>query len=811
MEGKREEAVSSWEEFFSLCGVTAPLLGDYEKRVLSWERIRAKDEAAAEAAFATRHDKSFWKKAPILHVNLLKSTAAGLAAGLVLLLAFTASTAVLPGFPLGFGGSLFAVSVLACVLCAGIGFCAKFLPAKIAESKMAAMEPELERVLQLVPAKYRNSFCLDALGDVYASYGIASFDRAVDVLDEHIANNQGFYVPFQALGDVKYRMVRNPSGEFVTDLQEGSRGGSDDRVDLSLPGMPADIESHVREGVEDADVALESLVGMDKVKKQIKQIRSRVELYGGAGGNAGNNFVFLGSPGTGKTEVARILTRILYDLGIIRLNRMVEVDGAYLKSPYVGGATAERTSAIINGAAKGGVLFLDEAYLLFSEKESGSAGREAVGVLLKAMEDMRDDLVVVLAGYEEGINRLLASNEGFSSRVKHKVYFDDYSAEELGEIFKLFMQRDPSVVKSIDDDAYAALVAFFDRVRNVPSFGNARAARNAFDRVLDVHADRFMDGEIPEDGKASICLADVEAYVAQESARLDEDTRNLMATTHVDESIISASELKARTFEGSANPEAELAAMVGLESVKDEMAAYIRRSEFYAANPDATEEGATHNIVLVGPAGTGKSTLARIITGYLHKAGVVASNRFVDVTGDFLKASFVGQTGKRCEATVAFAKGGVLFVDEAYLLASSGMGNDFGAEALGVLVNAVEKSPDNPVLLLAGYEDEMESLMASNEGLRSRMSATFVLEPYTLKELLKIFQMIAYRRGFSCDAGLWPPLAKVVSEMMGEGAFGNARSMRILASDVINKHIDRFSQGEVGEASKMVLCADDVV
>ena len=799
--------ISSWDDWFMACGDAVEPARRYEDCVREWEAIREPDQLEARKAYARRHDRRFWEQEgmlyPALIKNILIGVAVGAGVGFVCGIAYLFVTsggfkpaAALPalflGIPIGFL----------------LGFLPKFLKARRLQKKMAGLEPQLADILRYVPPKYRNSFCLNSFYDIYCSYGIADFQKAIDVIDDHIRNNARIYEPVQILFDVRYSAAASPDGTFVADTED-DEARPEGAPDLSAPGLPSDIEAHIHDGVDDPEAELEKLIGMDNVKKQVRQMRNRVEFFGEATGNSGSNLAFIGPAGSGKTITARIITRILYDFGYIRANRILECDGDYLKSPYVG-QTGERVNAIVT-AAKGGVLFVDEAYLLYNAKDNTSVGNEAIGVLLKAMEDLRDDLVVILAGYEDGMNRLIASNEGFASRIKYKIYFTDYTAEELGQIFKLFLKEGTQKVKEIQPDAYDALVAFFEVARRQPGFGNARAARNALDRILDIHADRFIEGQIGDVAKFRIVKEDVDMYAEEEAARLAADGRNFMATSHLDEKIISLAELKTRTMDGADDPEAELAAMVGMGAVKEEMAAYLRRAEFFAGN-DAIQGGGEANIVIAGPAGVGKSSLVRIITGYLFKAGRLRENRYLDITGDFLKAPYVGQTGKRTEAVIEYSRSMLLFIDEAYLLASNSQGgHDFGAEALGVLVNAMEKNREDVTVVLAGYSDAMENLMEVNSGLRSRIGTTFELPTYSTKELMKIFQRLAYRRGFTCDKGMWPTVGMEIKRRQAKETFGNAREIRQMVDKAINKHVDRYAAQQIPEEMRTVLDANDVI
>src|SRR5699024_6656288 len=135
------------------------------------------------------------------------------------------------------------------------------------------------------------------------------------------------------------------------------------------------------------------------------------------------------------------------------------------------------------------------------EDKANAQGAEAVGVLLKAMEDNKTDFVCIMAGYEDNMNRMLASNEGFASRVKHKIYFDNFTVEELGAIFRNLMRNATDHRYKIQTEGFEMLKKHFDKERRIAGFGNARVVRSAWDSILDIHADRFMRGEIPAEQK----------------------------------------------------------------------------------------------------------------------------------------------------------------------------------------------------------------------------------------------------------------------------------------------------------------------
>ena len=197
--------------------------------------------------------------------------------------------------------------------------------------------------------------------------------------------------------------------------------------------------------------------------------------------------VFLGNPGTGKTTIARLISGILYNLGIIKENKLVEVGVKDLVAEYVG-QTAPKTSLVIEKSLNG-VLFIDEAYAL-AAKNDNSYNAEAIATLIQAMENYRDKLVVIFAGYTKEMQDFLDSNSGIVSRIGYTLKFPDYTTEELIEIFKTFSSKAGFIV---DEDALSYLKEIINKYRNMKNFGNARFIRNIYEKTIVKHASRVKD------------------------------------------------------------------------------------------------------------------------------------------------------------------------------------------------------------------------------------------------------------------------------------------------------------------------------
>ena len=240
---------------------------------------------------------------------------------------------------------------------------------------------------------------------------------------------------------------------------------------------------------------LDDLIGLSNVKSEIRKLRSFEKVRqlrikeGLKVPEVSHHCVFTGNPGTGKTTVARILAKIYKELGILRKGHLVETDRSGLVAEYVG-QTAVKTNKIIDSALDG-VLFIDEAYSLIVEG-NGEFGHEAIAALLKRMEDDRDRLVVILAGYGEEMERFVGSNPGLKSRFKRYLHFEDYDADQLMEIFQLLVNKHDYIVDEDAREKVRVIVdeAVKDRDRH---FGNARYVRNMFEKIIENQAMRLAE------------------------------------------------------------------------------------------------------------------------------------------------------------------------------------------------------------------------------------------------------------------------------------------------------------------------------
>ena len=351
-------------------------------------------------------------------------------------------------------------------------------------------------------------------------YGISdeAKDRILAITD-HIRKEPNF---------ANAREMRNIIEQVVMCQNVRCAGTEDKMIEL------ADVNAYIRENhiyvptsgegivkkILTAEEELEQLVGLRSVKRMIKKIKA----YAKRNKNDSDmnlHMCFCGNPGTGKTEVARILSRILYEAGVLPEAKLTETDAQGLISKYVGG-TASKTLAKINDAM-GGILFIDEAYSLIRSDDDNAAtyGEEAIAVLLKQMEDQRGQFCVILAGYPSEMEELIRVNPGLASRVQFTLHFQDYTREELEEIALHFLKRKGY---EMDSSAMQLLLDITEYYRTKPNFANARTVRNILEQVI-MNQNLREDEENQKDNL--LMLSDVQDYLDDENIDLNRASARL--------------------------------------------------------------------------------------------------------------------------------------------------------------------------------------------------------------------------------------------------------------------------------------------
>jgi len=503
---------------------------------------------------------------------------------------------------------------------------------------------------------------------------------------------------------------------------------------------------------------LNRMTGLETVKAEMTTLIQRLQIElarqekGAPTTQISLHMVFTGPPGTGKTAVARLYGAVLRDLGVLEKGHLIETDSAGLVAGYVG-QTALKTKQKIADALDG-ILFIDEAYALVDKGGTGQDfGREAIGILLKEMEDKRDRLVVIVAGYPDPMRQFLASNPGLPSRFTKTLPFNSYEAAELVAITRSMARRDGFRLSEACD---AVLFNYFGRARTSASFANARTARTIVERAREAQAARIAPS-IGSDGidLDELTLSDIQATIAPKTAAIA----------------------------NGLSPLEELRGMTGLGAVKAEIEMLVSRLRVEAARRERGLPVApiSLHMVFAGPPGTGKTVVARLYGAILRDLGVLEKGHLIETDRAGLVAGFVGQTALKTREKIADALDGILFIDEAYALAGQGgIGNDFGREAVDTLLKEMEEKRDRLVVIVAGYPDPMRKFLASNPGLPSRFTKTVPFNGYEIDDLVAITHAIAQRDGLSVSADADPTLKNFFERARKAPDFANARTARTI-------------------------------
>ncbi len=271
------------------------------------------------------------------------------------------------------------------------------------------------------------------------------------------------------------------------------------------------LQTHTQQQATQKDInaieELDNLIGLENVKKQLKRIRAILLKNKDSNEKLNLHMCFYGNPGTGKTVVARLMANIFYETGVLPTNKLIETDRSGLCGQYIG-QTAPLTHKKVK-EAMGGVLFIDEAYTLCSDS-SNDFGNEAIAALLKDMEDYKGKFCVILAGYKTEMEKMIALNPGFDSRINRKIDFPDYSINEQMQIFDSMLSKRKYEITS---DAKNRLAEVFEKLSKSKNFANARTIRNALDSLIEIQAVRTIEDSDPEnDNERILSIEDIEQY-----------------------------------------------------------------------------------------------------------------------------------------------------------------------------------------------------------------------------------------------------------------------------------------------------------
>ena len=526
---------------------------------------------------------------------------------------------------------------------------------------------------------------------------------------------------------------------------------------------------------------LENMTGLERVKKEVRAQIARVNISMKAAKAGAKHkdshgtlhMAFVGEPGTGKTTVAKMVGKIYCALGVLPGDEVYTVSRADLVSQYIGGTA--RCVREVCQRADGGVLFIDEAYSLVNS-EQDSYGKEAVDTLIQEMENRRDTMMVILAGYEKPMMEFFKANPGFKSRVPNIIHFDDYELEEMVQIFESMAAGDGYY---LDAEALSRLSGLLREKSKEADFGNARGVRNVLDQVIAAQSQRLSAQLAQGDENVQINydeLTGADIEVIQQKVNTEEKTIEQL--------------LK------------ELERLEGLQSVKKQVndmvnsMKYINLMKERGLNPGRNQ--GTMHLIFSGNPGTGKSTVASLLGQIYVKLGVLRKNTFILAKRSDLIAQYMGQTAARVANKVAEADGGILFIDEAYQL-YNGEQDSYGEEAIGTLLSLVEEKRDSLMVILAGYTENMDEFLEVNPGLRSRFPNIIEFTDYSVDELLRIFEKMAVIDGKKLEDGVLSLVKQEIENRRAgnEKEFANARGVRNILDEIILKQRSRIVKEEI--------------
>lgn len=554
------------------------------------------------------------------------------------------------------------------------------------------------------------------------------------------------------------------------------RGAQDDVLSYAdIVGEDATEEI----SVEDIMKELDGFVGMNSVKDAIRRIakeisvqKQLIEMGEAAEGLTKYNFVLTGNPGTGKTTVARTFGKIFKALGVTSTDRVTEKVPKDIISKYVNESDKLMDAAI--NEAMGGVLFLDEAYDLEPMDAAGqstsSEGKKAVQTLLTRMENEAGKFVVILAGYKGKMQTFMNSNDGLRSRFSHFIHIDDYTPEELLEIYERGAKAKKYGFSLANEEVRMKALNMFRNMVAMKDdkFANAREAMNKVaqtktninNRIASVPFDQWTDEILHTAYSEDI------PYEEPEKVSVDECLE-------------------------------ELNQLIGLEGVKTSLTklAHTINNEIESAKlENRRPEIPLGHYLFLGNPGTGKTTVARLMGKILYSMGALPTPNVVEVGKANLTGRYLGDTEAITSHVIDTAMGGILFIDEAYQLADG----YYGKTALETLVARLENDRGKFVCIAAGYSYEMQAFIAENSGFESRFPERnrIIFEDYTPDELFQIFMIHARKGGYSLD-----PMAenavrgKLTMLYNNRGrSFGNGRDARNLFDEVKSNLAARLAE-----------------
>ncbi len=620
-------------------------------------------------------------------------------------------------------------------------------------------------------------------GQVTRLQTIKKGDEKVRVTAGWGSNVKGSWRPGKYTAEVIFmdKLVAVVPFEVGEDFKEG-------QSQVLLPDYrPAnfDAEGQSRQPLEEVMADLIAMIGLNEIKKQVVEhaqylqfLQLRKEKGFAEKQDINIHSVFMGNPGTGKTTVARMMGKLYKQMGLLTKGHVHQVDRVDLVGEYIG-QTAPRTKDAIE-KARGGVLFIDEAYSLArANDDSKDFGREVIEILVKEMSNGAGDMAVIVAGYPKEMKYFLDSNPGLKSRFKIQYQFTDYLPQELSAIAHYACTE-----KEVDLTPQARVLVdeiITDAYRNRDrSFGNARFVNDLIEKAKVSLGLRIMKNPLGTDPTRT----DLSLILAEDIETIKTLEAFASPTIPVDEKLLQLALV-------------ELNSLTGLDAVKKQIKEMIDIVRYHQVLGRGVLNKFYMHTIFIGNPGTGKTTVARILTRIYKALGILERGHMVETDRQGLVAGYVGQTALKTAEKIDEAMGGVLFIDEAYALTNSnGNAHDFGNEVIQTILKRMEDKRGQFFVFAAGYPDNMEAFLKANPGLSSRFDKVLRFEDYSPEELNEIaINMIQVQ-----EMRITP---KALEHLIGyfkflyeyrDKYFGNARNIRQIIQDVIKNQNLRLAK-----------------
>lgn len=504
------------------------------------------------------------------------------------------------------------------------------------------------------------------------------------------------------------------------------------------------------------------LIGLENVKDKIEELVNELEEWKEKGEPEEdiklNNFILVGNPGTGKDTVADYLAKVYFSFGLLGTSDKVERSASDFASPNMGGAQEKMREALEEARAKKAMLFINEAHELCNERFDGKG---AIKTLIAPLTDKKNPVMVVFAVYKDEVQNFLQLDVGLNRRTKI-IELEDYTPDELMQIARIAAEKDNLMLPPETEQILKAVLEKVYETRTIGT-GNAGYIIDKLIPAINVRrrarCKKMKIGYTSQKGRI-VCPEDIPPEL-----RGNIDIRN--------------AEQRIKELE---NLKKEIAGIVGYDGVKKTLSEKIDaliQNFRYPRNARPIEPG---HYFFKGPAGTGKTTGAEIFAKYLYKINLISYDKFIKRSASDMIGQFLGQTGPKTETLLNYARGKLLFIDEAYALSDR---NDFGGvdsykhDAVTKIVEMLDDEGFRRTtsVVFAGYDGDMDTLYAVNDGFKSRVREV-EFKSFDFKTSMSVLKTIAVKEKFPLSEGAVKAVKPVIRQFIKADDYANGRTLR---------------------------------